>query len=635
MQLLPPTIRRAAVALALASSLGAQTQPLEHARPNDNRAKAGLSSGNVLVVRLEARLAMWYPNGEEQPGAPIPVFAEMGRPAQVPGPLIRAPGGTDVTIIVRNALPGDTLTIHGLHSRPAVGAQFVDSIRLAPRAVQQLRFRLDRPGTYYYWGTTKGRAFGNRYAEDAQLTGAIVVDEPGDRAPKDRIFVIGMWADSAASELHRHRHRELFVINGRSWPNTDRVVYEKGDSVLWRVINASADMHPLHLHGHYFRVMRRGNGRADSLLAARDLEHTDRVLPGETITLGWRADRLGDWLFHSTVPAELTPRGPLGVPAEAPVTVAQAGRLQVEHTTGMGGLAMGVEIRSAEGDTTTYVLPTAPPARRMRMVVQQDVGSTSSRPFYGVALQEGATLGPDPALETGQHVGPTIVLNRGEPVSIVLFNRTPEALAMHWHGLEVESFYDGVPGFSGVRPTLAPEIAPNDSFEVRLAPPRAGTFVYHAPLNQPRQLRAGVVGALIVTEKGKYDPARDVTVLVSSPSDSADEERAVLVNGSLTPVAVALKAAVPNRLRLANITTGRVAISFELKRDTTVATWRPLAKDGAELPAARKVIRAARQVLGIGETMDVEFFAPRAGMYLLEIRSLAGGMLGALPIRVQ
>ena len=35
-------------------------------------------------------------------------------------------------------------------------------------------------------------------------------------------------------------------------------------SVRWRVVNASTDVHPMHLHGFYFRVRRRGDGKTDT-----------------------------------------------------------------------------------------------------------------------------------------------------------------------------------------------------------------------------------------------------------------------------------------------------------------------------------------------------------------------------------
>jgi FtsP/CotA-like multicopper oxidase with cupredoxin domain len=617
---------------ALAQIPVVKQQPgADRVRANDNRTRAGVSSGNFLAVRLEARLAAWHPDGDAAPGAIIPVFAEIGRPAQVPGPLIRVPGGTDVIITVRNAIPNQTLTIHGLHSRPAIGEFFNDSITLAPGAVSTLRFRLDRPGTYYYWGTTKGggQAFGTRTAEDAQLTGAIVVDERGQRAPKDRVIVIGMWADSPGSENNRHRQRELFVLNGRSWPHTDRMVYERGDTVRWRVINASADQHPMHLHGFYFRVNRRGDGRADSVNVARDLVNTERMLPGTTMSVSWVADRLGNWLFHCHIPDHVASRGPLGTPRQ-PVMVAQAGAAHANHANDMGGLVSAIEVRPAEDDTAAAPSPPAA-VRRLRVVLRPNMGSTSITPFFGVALD---STGIEPEREIGQRVAPTIVLTRGEPVSIMVVNRVPEATSLHWHGIELESFFDGVPGISGNRAQVAPSIAPNDSFEVRMTPPRAGTFIYHTHVNEARQLRAGLAGALLVVDKGKWDRTKDIPVVISSPSDSIQEERAVLINGSPEPAGLDLRRGVAYRLRLINITSGRPGIGLSLKEDTTLMTWRPLAKDGADLPAARRVIRPARQPLAIGETMDVEFLSSRPGVYVLEARTALGALLGVLPIRV-
>lgn len=137
-------LRLTTLALLFASSVSAQSGT-DRVRANDNRARAGIFMMGALALRLEARLAQWHPQGDESPGARIPVFAEIGRPPQVPGPLIRVPGGTNVTVTVRNLIQNATLTIHGLHARPAIGADFNDSIQLAPGAVRTLRFRLDRP----------------------------------------------------------------------------------------------------------------------------------------------------------------------------------------------------------------------------------------------------------------------------------------------------------------------------------------------------------------------------------------------------------------------------------------------------------------------------------------------------------
>ena len=48
-----------------------------------------------------------------------------------------------------------------------------------PGSTASVRFEAYAPGTYYYWGTTTGRPVAFRTKEDAQLTGAIVVDPVG------------------------------------------------------------------------------------------------------------------------------------------------------------------------------------------------------------------------------------------------------------------------------------------------------------------------------------------------------------------------------------------------------------------------------------------------------------------------
>ena len=620
-------ILQAVSLLALSSVALAQTRPVERVRPNDMRARAGIFSSGVLAVRMEARMAEWHPQGEDAPGAMVPTFAEIGRQAQIPGPLIRVSGGTDVIVVIRNAIPNTTLTVHGLHSRPAYGAAFNDSIQLTYGQIQQLRFRLDRPGTYYYWGTTTGQSFGSRTKEDAQLTGVIVVDEPGERAPRDRIFVIGMWADSAASETTRHRVRELFVMNGRSWPHTDRLTYEKGEAVRWRVINASADIHPMHLHGFYYRVTRRGDGRADTLQSRADLVHTEAMAPGSTMMMTWTPDRLGNWLFHCAAPAHTIARGPLVYPPP-PILPNMHG---TNAATAMGGLVIAVEVKLPEDDTTKGAPVIPEPVRRLRMILQPNGGTTPTTPFFGVSID---TAGLNPEIDRGQRIGPPIILNRGQPTSILVVNRIGEPTGIHWHGMEVESYYDGVPGFSGIKPILTPHIPPNDSFEVKMVPPRAGTFIYQSHLEEARQQRAGLVGAVIVTEPGKWDPTRDFPIVISSPSDSVAEETSVLINGATVPLALDLRRGITYRLRLINITTARAGLRVEMKHDSTIATWRPVAKDGIDLAATSRGARPARQPLSIGETMDVEVLLVRAGEYRLEVVTKNGILLGTLPIRV-
>ncbi len=628
----------AIIAAVFVTSLGAThgAPAIERARANDNREPAGVLRDGVLTLRIDARLGDWHPDNDSGPGVAVPAFAEPGRPPQIPGPLIRVPAGTTIALTLRNQLESDTLVVRGLHARPGTDAP----VTLLPGESRTVSFPLDAPGTYYYWGTTTGRAFDFRIGHDGQLSGAIVVDEPGAPPPRDRVMVIGMWADTVGRAQTR-RTRVLAVINGRSWPGTERLSYAVGDTVQWRVVNASADAHPMHLHGFYFRVDSRGDGMRDTTYraGAGDRAVTSALVVGAPMRITWIPERPGNWLFHCHLPEHFERRGPLGV--DVPAASASVGPDAHAHSAnhaedGMSGLVMGIHVRGTAGAARPSA-PTAESARRrVRLLVRRNRGGTDSAPYFGFAIQEGPT---EPRPDSGLRLGPPLVLVRDQPVSITVVNRLREPTAVHWHGIELESYYDGVAGFSGDGRRLAPLIAPRDSFEVRFTPPRAGTFIYHTHADETRQQPAGLAGPLIVVEPGTtYDPSTDRTVLFTTPWSLADQARAIMVNGSLTPTPLVLRAGTTYRLRFINMTTRRPAIRVELRRDSTLLAWRRLAKDGADLPSSRQVAGVARHEISIGETFDIELTPDTVGDMRLDMRiggrTVNGPILGVLPIRV-
>jgi FtsP/CotA-like multicopper oxidase with cupredoxin domain len=199
-------------------------------------------------------------------------------------------------------------------------------------------------------------------------------------------------------------------------------------------------------------------------------------------------------------------------------------------------------------------------------------------------------------------------------------NRLKEPTAVHWHGIELESYFDGVPGFSGAGQRVTPLIAPGDSFAVRFTPPRAGTFIYHTHADEVRQQYAGLAGALVVSERSRpRDPARDIPLVITE-SRSADGTVSTLVNGNATPQPLVLRAGSTYRLRIVQMAVARSALWAELWRDSVLAQWVPVAKDGADLPESARVSRVARLRFGIGETYDFEFTPDVAGPMRLEVR---------------
>lgn len=643
--------RRRGVALAAFASLAllGASDDVRH-EPNgiserietqDNLRPAGAIDRGELRLTLDTRVGTWYPDGDEMPGALVPAFAEAGHPLQIPGPLVRVPAGTNVVVTVKNSMADGVLTLHGLVSRP-LPAGASDSVQVAPGASQELRFRLDKVGTFYYWGTTTGRPFSARTGRDAQLSGAIVVDERGIRPPPDRIMLIGSWADTnsgAARAQGVNRTRLLAVVNGRSWPHTTRLAYTLGDTVRWRIINASADLHPMHLHGFFYAVDGRGNGTTDTTYAEARRDHvvTELLSPGRTMAMRWSPERSGNWLFHCHSPTHFAPRGSLGMP-RTPDTDS-TGRARAHHVANhaldeMNGLVVGVTITPRRhGNAHTVAGAPVAARRHLRLLVRPSAGGATGRPYFAFTLLERGSA--EPPADSGFRSGPPIVLTRGVPVSIMVVNRLTEPTAVHWHGMELESYFDGVSGFSGSAQRITPVIAPADSFEARFTPPRAGTFIYHTHIDEERQQPAGLSGALIVVDPAQpFNAATDIPVLVTSPSNPTDEARHVLINGSLAPALVDVRVGVPLRLRFINITVGRAGMHMALLRDTTLLSWRPLAKDGADLPEWRRVTSPARLPLSIGETADVEFTPMSAGAYRIAARGFQG-TYGVLTLRAR
>jgi len=192
---------------------------------------------------------------------------------------------------------------------------------------------------------------------------------------------------------------------------------------------------------------------------------------------------------------------------------------------------------------------------------------------------------------------------------------------------------DGVAGFSGNVRALSPVIAPRDSFEARFTPPRAGTFIYHTHVDEPRQQPAGLSGALLVVDPDQpYDAATDVPILITTPWTSEIARRAVLLNGRLPALPAELRVGMPHRFRFINITISRPGIRVEVWRDTSLVRWRSLAKDGGDLPDEMKVIRPARQPIGIGETYDFELTPREIGEMRLEVRTGNGVLLATMPL---
>ena len=605
-------------------------------RPNPNTKRAGVLHDGALTVTLEAKRSLWRFSATRPPMT-IEAFSEAGNPPLMPGPFIRVPAGTELRLTIRNSLAAPLTfvlpaAIHGGPDR----IDAMDSVVVAPGAAGTLIVRADVPGNYIYRGELpNGVTRVSRIA--GMLAGAVVVDtERAARAAAPlggRVFVIMATEDSASAAcddtastnpLSECRGRRfMYTINGTQWPSTDRIHATVGDSLHWRVINASFQLHPMHLHGFYYRVdsytgpLAAGYGRP----APGQMVVTQLMAPLSSMSMTWSPDRPGNWLFHCHFALHNTVYPLLATPDDPDMR-------------DMVGLVLGT-IVSARPGVVAAGSP-SPAARQLRLVAErvatQTLDSDNRMPRVHFVLEERGRR-----TDTHTDFGPQLDLVRGEPVAITIVNHLAEPTSVHWHGIEVEdSYMDGVPGFSGAGRHLTPAIAPGDSFVARFAPTRAGTFMYHAHFDERREQLSGLEGALIVHESSAQPTPHDHVLFLKG--DLGNPGHPLEINGQPNPDTVVLHVGRPARFRLINLSsavstiaplfslTARPDSAIAISADTMLVRWRPTAKDGFDLPASEQMPSPARAVVGMGETYDFEYTPERPGALQLEVRSISGNL---------
>lgn len=575
---------------------------------NDNRTPAGNLKDGILSLRLELGRARWY--AEEANGIyeDVYAFAEEGRPPQSSGPLIRVPQGTRIHASLHNLLPS-AAKIYGVHSHPGDPEE---AVLLTAGETREVQFDAGEPGTYMYWATTSDAHLDDierRQGEETMLAGAFIVDPPGARED-DRIFVIVEWEKNNSSG----GQDAIFAVNGKSWPATEHLTYTAGERVHWRIINTTRVTHAMHLHGFYFTVDGTGDlAHFDTYPESKRRKAvTEGIDPGHTFDMTWIPERAGNWLFHCHMILHMSPSATLHPPDAKPA----ADAAEHDHSAGMGGLVMGVTVVPGAGREVVSV--EARNARKLQLVISEN---PQKIPQYRLDLNDSAIVRKPDEKKQPALLGPPIMLTRGEPVEIEVKNQSSNPTVIHWHGIEVESYYDGVAGWSGSGQRITPPIAPGASFVAHLTPPRAGTFIYHTHWHDNSQIRNGLYGPLVVLDPGqKLNPDTDRT-FVFSVGIYPPLGFMMLVNGQPGPDPLPLQTGKRYRFRLVNITDEGSDLRVRFLFRGEPVSWKVIAKDGADLPLAQIVTSPADMFLPVGSTCDVEVTLEKAGLLALEISS--------------
>lgn len=569
---------------------------------NDNHTPAGKFSGNTLDLQLEARPARWYPEAEGGAYRDVWVFGETGRSPLAPGPLIRVTQGTQIHISVRNALPLP-IKVYGLHRHPG---DPTSALSLAAGESRDVNFIAGEPGTYFYWASVSDHTLDTRDDAETMLSGAFIIDPPGAQ-PDDRILVLGLWVKNVFAP----GGQEIASINGKAWPYAERVTYTVGETIHWRVINPTIFPHGMHLHGFFFDVDAVGDNEHYERFSSelRPKANTEFIDTGHVFDMTWTPDRSGNWLFHCHMVAHMMPPECIHPPSAAPASYTPG-----HDTDSMGGLILGITILPKKGATTTAP-PTTTSVRKLQLVISEN---PQKIPLFKLEVKDPAAppaaSAAAPSDQQPVWVGPPLILTRGETTDIEVNNQSSQPTTIHWHGMELESYYDGVAGWSGTSGNSSPAIPPGGSFTARMTPPRAGTFIYHTHWHDASQLLNAMYGPLIVLEPGqKYDPEHDRT-FIFGVGNYAPFGYLLLINGNPQPDLVGLQAGVKYHLRLINITDNFSDMRVRLTFNDSATQWKIVAKDGADLPPAQLKTSTAEMWLTVGETYDIEYAAVSAGV---------------------
>jgi FtsP/CotA-like multicopper oxidase with cupredoxin domain len=92
-------------------------------------------------------------------------------------------------------------------------------------------------------------------------------------------------------ELTGNMNRYVWSLNNKVVSEADKILVKKGENLRLIIYNGSMMRHPMHLHGHDFRVV---NGQGEYA----PLKNIIDIMPMETDTLEFNANVEGDWFFH-------------------------------------------------------------------------------------------------------------------------------------------------------------------------------------------------------------------------------------------------------------------------------------------------------------------------------------------------
>jgi FtsP/CotA-like multicopper oxidase with cupredoxin domain len=159
------------------------------------------------------------------------------------------------------------------------------------------------PGTIHTGNVTSARPFGGRFGllEADVASRPNLASEGGSERPTTPYALLKSVRstrppkDAPVREirltLDGDMKRYTWFLNNKPLSESDNILVKKGEVVRFIMINRTMMHHPMHLHGHFFRVI---NGQGDNA----PLKNVVDAPPMSTTVIEFYTDEVGDWLFH-------------------------------------------------------------------------------------------------------------------------------------------------------------------------------------------------------------------------------------------------------------------------------------------------------------------------------------------------
>jgi len=135
------------------------------------------------------------------------------------------------------------------------------------------------------------------------------------------------------------------------------------------------------------------------------------------------------------------------------------------------------------------------PIKEYNLTIDKQMVNITGKPVKGMAIN-------------GSVPGPTLNFTEGEYAKIHVINNMDVETSVHWHGLLLPNFYDGVPYLN------TPPIEPGETFTYEFALKQSGTYWYHS--HTMLQEQVGVYGSIVIKPKEKqFDYDHDLVLVLS------------------------------------------------------------------------------------------------------------------------